>query len=99
MEVISTAEFLDWAIRLKDHVVRGAVASRIARARGGNLGNSRSLGGGLNEMKIDHGPGYRIYFTYDGDDLVVLLLGGDKSSQERDIGKARRLMDLKEWRQ
>jgi putative addiction module killer protein len=49
-------------------------------------------------MKVDHGPGYRLYFTYDGPQLVVLLVGGDKGSQHRDISKARRLLELKEWR-
>jgi putative addiction module killer protein len=55
----------------------------------GNLGNTRALGSGVSELKIDFGPGYRVYFGEDGPKIVVLLLGGDKSSQERDIEKAK----------
>jgi putative addiction module killer protein len=55
----------------------------------GNLGNTRALGTGVSELKIDFGPGYRVYYGEDGPTIVVLLLGGDKSSQERDIEKAK----------
>ena len=55
----------------------------------GNFGNTRPVGGGVSEMRIHYGPGYRLYFTCKGDQLVVLLCGGDKDSQERDIGQAK----------
>ena len=60
---------------------------------GGNLGDTRSLGGGLMEMRIDYGPGYRVYFARRGAAMVLLICGGDKRSQQRDIAKARELME------
>ncbi len=99
MKVTSTEEFDAWVLNLRDRPARALIAARVARVRDGNLGKVRGLGGGLSEMKIDHGPGYRVYFTYDGPLLVVLLAGGDKSSQERDIKKARELKELREWQQ
>jgi putative addiction module killer protein len=95
----STADFDQWLERLRDRIARSLIVARISRARDGNLGKVRSLGSGLNEMKVDHGPGYRLYFTYDGPLLVVLLVGGDKSSRDRDIRKARDLAERKEWRE
>lgn len=71
---------------------RGAakVKARLARIRMGNFGLARSLGGGLHELKIDHGPGYRVYFGAKGIDVVILLCGGDKRTQNEDIKKARK---------
>src|SRR5882724_11170185 len=99
MLILSTDQFLDWLQKLRDRIAQRRIAERIARARDGNLGKMRSLGEGLMEMKIDHGPGYRVYFTYDGPLLIVLLVGGDKSSQDRDIHRAREVAALKEWRE
>jgi len=64
---------------------------RLDRVALGNLGDVRAVGGGLSELRIDHGPGYRVYLTQRGPILVILLCGGDKSSQERDIRRAAQL--------
>lgn len=65
------------------------IAIRIDRLRGGNLGAVASVGGGVSEMKIDHGPGYRVYFVARGKELMILLCGGDKSTQDKDIKRAK----------
>jgi len=65
------------------------IAIRIDRLRGGNLGAVASVGGGVSEMKIDHGPGYRVYFVSRGKELMILLCGGDKSTQDKDIKRAK----------
>jgi len=80
--------FTEWLDGLKDVVARAIVRKRLNRIRMGNFGNTRSVGEGIFELKIDFGPGYRIYYGLDGDLLVVLLCGGDKGSQARDIQKA-----------
>ncbi|MCM0606989.1 MAG: type II toxin-antitoxin system RelE/ParE family toxin [Xanthomonadaceae bacterium] len=74
---------------LKDISARAIVRKRLNRVRTGNLGNTRNLSQGVWELKIDFGPGYRVYFGEDGAKIVVLLVGGDKGSQERDIQKAK----------
>ena len=86
-----SAAFERWFQNLRDVRARAAVARRIARLRLGNFGDARSLGKSLFELRIDTGPGYRIYFVVEPDHRVVLLLGGNKRSQSRDIEKARRL--------
>ena len=73
---------------LRDQQARAKIRARIARGRLGNLGNCESVGGGVSELKIDYGPGYRVYFGQIGTKLVILLCGGDKSSQSEDIKKA-----------
>ena len=80
--------FADWLLRLKDSRATQRIDARIGRLRLGNFGDSRSVGGGVSELRIPCGPGYRVYFGRDGDRVVILLLGGDKSSQTRDIVKA-----------
>ncbi len=79
-----------WLLDLKDRMARAVVRARLDRLEAGNAGKFRSLGNGIYELKIHYGPGYRIYFGIDGPVLVILLCGGDKSSQKTDIGKARR---------
>ena len=81
--------FEDWLNGLRDVNGRAIVRKRLNRIRVGNLGNTRSLGEGVWELKIDFGPGYRVYFGEDGPRLVILLVGGDKGSQDRDIVKAK----------
>jgi putative addiction module killer protein len=77
-----------WRNKLVDQNAKAAVDARLARFRGGNFGNSRSIGEGVFENKIDFGPGYRIYYGVDGDN-IVLLSAGDKSTQRADIKRAK----------
>ena len=81
--------FKDWLDGLKDLVARQKVRIRLDRVRLGNLGKNRSVGEGVYELKIDYGPGYRVYYGLDKKTVVLLLLGGDKSSQKKDITQAR----------
>jgi putative addiction module killer protein len=82
--------FAEWLLRLKDRKGRAVILRRINQAEEGNFGVYRDLHGGLFELKIDFGPGYRVYFGIDGDAFIVLVCGGDKGGQERDIAAARR---------
>jgi putative addiction module killer protein len=86
-----TAEFSGWLRRLRDRRVRARIASRIDRMAGGHLGDVRAVGDGVSELRIDYGPGYRVYFVRRGPTVYVLLCGGDKSTQDRDIRTAKRL--------
>jgi putative addiction module killer protein len=87
--------FLDWLRGLRDTQARARVRTRIDRLQLGNLGDHRALGGGLFELKIDWGPGYRVYLGRLGETWVLLLSGGDKKTQQRDIDAARR--DFQEY--
>lgn len=84
----------EWLESLRDRVAHAAIYVRIARAESGNLGDHKSVGDGVMEMRIAIGPGYRLYFAFDGRDVILLLLGGDKSTQSKDISKAKEF-----WRQ
>ena len=88
MRVEATAKFRRWIDALKDRAGRARILVRIDRLAHGNPGQHRHLAGGISELKIDVGPGYRVYYTQRGADLIVLLAGGDKSSQEKDIESA-----------
>jgi putative addiction module killer protein len=81
--------FSEWFDRLRDMRARQKIQARLARLRLGNLGQSRSVGEGVCELKIDYGSGYRVYFGQDGSQIVILLCGGDKSTQSTDIQKAK----------
>ena len=83
--------FKEWLERLRDVRGRAEIRIRLDRVRIGNFGDSRSVGEGVNELRVDYGPGYRIYFGQDGARLILLLLGGDKSSQKKDIARAKEL--------
>ena len=85
IEVRKTETFAAWFDALRDRPARLRVQVRIDRLAIGNPGQHRALTGGVQEMKIDHGPGYRVYYVRRGDVLVVLLCGGDKRSQRKDI--------------
>ncbi|UXY54581.1 type II toxin-antitoxin system RelE/ParE family toxin [Pseudomonas tohonis] len=91
-----TATFAAWERKLKDRKARAAIAARIFRLANGLPGDVAPVGQGVSEMRINYGPGYRVYFQQRGNELVILLCGGDKSSQGRDIEQARRL--AAEWR-
>jgi putative addiction module killer protein len=95
MEFKQTETFRKWRIRLKDERIRALIASRLDRLAFGNAGDVKPVGHGISELRIDHGPGYRIYFHQQGDTIVILLCGGDKSTQAKDIKTAKRL--LEEW--
>lgn len=80
--------FQDWLRSLRDKHTAARILQRIERAAAGNVGGCKSVGGGVFELRCDFGPGYRVYFAYLGDTLLVILLGGDKSSQASDIRRA-----------
>jgi putative addiction module killer protein len=90
-EVEITEDFDAWLHNLHDISARGFIIKRIAIMSSGSLGETRSLGSGLFEAKIRRGPGYRLYFVNKGNKIIVLLCGGDKSTQNRDIKKAKEL--------
>ena len=91
MRVKKTDEYRDWLDRLRDQAGRARILVRVDRLIHGNPGSHRNLQGGVSELKIDFGPGYRIYYTQRGEQLLLLLIGGDKSSQTKDIAKAQQL--------
>lgn len=88
VEVRQTDVYARWFSRLRDRQARVRIDSRIRRLSLGNPGDVRPVGGGVSEIRIDYGPGYRVYFVQRGEALVVLLAGGDKDSQQRDIRTA-----------
>lgn len=89
VEVRRTREFNAWLRELRDERAARRIVERIDRVAVGLLGDVRSLGQGVSELRVDYGPGYRIYFTRLGASIVILLCGGDKSSQDRDIVRAK----------
>ena len=95
IELKQTETFRKWRLRLKDHRVRAIIASRLDRLSLGNTGDAEPIGEGVSELRIHYGPGYRIYFQKRGSAIVVLLCGGDKSTQAKDIRTAKLL--AREW--
>ena len=91
VEVRQTQRFARWLADLRDLRGRARVQARIERLIGGNPGDVRPIGAGVSELRIDYGPGYRVYFQQKGSLLIILLAGGDKSSQPRDIAEAQAL--------
>jgi putative addiction module killer protein len=91
IEIQESATFGRWMRRLRDSRARARIVARIQRMAQGNLGDAKPIGGGLSELRIHYGPGYRVYFMHRGDALIILLCGGDKSDQARDIDSARRI--------
>lgn len=85
---LRTPEFDAWLKALRDPVAKGRVIARIRSVEAGNFGDCRSAGEGVSEMRIHVGPGYRLYYCRRGEAVYLLLCGGDKSSQQRDIGQA-----------
>lgn len=84
-EILKSATFDAWLRGLRDRDGRARIAVRIRRLSLGNAGQFRSLKNGINELKIDYGAGYRVYYTFKGKTVILLLCGGDKSSQSKDI--------------
>lgn len=85
--------FTTWLDGLRDEATRAVIARRLLRVRSGNFGDVRPVGRGISELRIDYGPGYRLYFVRRGERLIVLLCGGDKATQSRDIERAKALAD------
>ena len=93
-----TVEFQNWLDGLKDQRAQVRIAARLRLAEAGNLGDWKTVGGEVSEMRVDYGPGYRLYFTRRGTMLIIMLAGGDKSSQKRDIKRAQRMARSEERR-
>jgi putative addiction module killer protein len=93
IEVRQTDEFSGWLRRLRDANAVARIAGRIRRMEMGNPGDNRSVGQGVLEMRIGYGPGYRVYYAHRGAQIVILLCGGDKRTQQQDIKKAQRVLE------
>ncbi len=91
IDMKKTDVFVQWLDELRDIRARARVQARIERLAVGNQGDVKPVGKGVSEMRIDYGPGYRVYFTRRGNEVVILLAGGDKSTQDTDIKTAQRL--------
>ncbi|MBP6530031.1 MAG: type II toxin-antitoxin system RelE/ParE family toxin [Burkholderiales bacterium] len=91
MRIEETEHYRDWINALRDRAGRARIQVRVDRLVHGNPGQHRNLTEGVSELKIDYGPGYRVYYTKRGDRLLLLLIGGDKSSQDDDIAMALQL--------
>ena len=91
LEILQTDEFTKW-MKLRDTDAKARINVRIRRiSLTGNFGDVKPVGDGVYELRIDYGPGYRVYYSQRGSEIVLLLIGGDKSSQQKDIDKAKRL--------
>ena len=88
IEIRETITFSRWLESLRDKHARTRIQARILRLKAGNPGDVKSVGEGVSEMRIDHGPGYRVYFVGQGSQLIILLAGGAKNTQTRDIKTA-----------
>jgi len=93
IEVRQTVVFANWLDRLKDQRGRARILARLDRLTLGNLGDVKPVGSGVSELRIAHGPGYRVYLVQRGAVLIILLCGGDKSTQSRDIARAKRMAE------
>ena len=91
LEVRQTQTYAEWFKGLRDRTTRTRIDIRVRRLSLGNPGDVKPVGDGISELRVDHGPGYRVYFMQKADVLVVLLAGGDKSSQDKDIRNAKLL--------
>ena len=90
-QVERTVQFEDWLNSLRDRMAQKRIAMRVTRIESGLLGDWKTVGDGVSEMRIDHGPGYRIYFTVREQIIVILLCGSDKDDQDRVIKQAKEL--------
>lgn len=95
-EIIQSSTFSRWLTRLRDRQAIARINARLRRVSLGNIGDVKPVGGGVHELRIPYGKGYRLYFIHEGERVVVLLCGGDKSSQSRDIEQAKTI--AQEWR-
>jgi len=91
IDVRKTEEFDDWLLALRDHKAMAKIVARVERLALGNPGDVKPVGQGISEMRIRYGPGYRVYYTQTGKEVVLLLCGGDKATQDKDIKRAREI--------
>lgn len=91
IEILQTEEYEKWFSKLKDRAARARIDIRIRRVSLGNYGDVEPVGSGVPELRIPYGPGYRVYFIQEGERLVILLIGGDKSTQVKDIERAKQI--------
>ncbi len=96
VEIVESDTFKRWVRSLRDHSAVTRINARLRNVSIGNFGDTRPIGDGISEMRIHYGPGYRLYFIREGSTVIVLLCGGDKDSQQRDIERAKRL--AQDWR-
>lgn len=89
--VQETAIYAQWFMSLRDRAAQGRIVTRILYLGEGNFGDAKSVGDGIHELRLHFGPGYRIYFTRRGARIILLLCGGDKGSQQRDIARAKQI--------
>ncbi len=93
MKVVYTEVFEQWLKRLRDRRAKVSIVSRIERIEDGNFGDHKSVGSGISELRINVGQGYRVYYTTRNNRVVILLCGGDKSSQQKDIHRAQHMVN------
>ena len=91
LEIRQTDVYAQWFKKLRDRQARARILARIRRLSLGNPGDATPVGEGISEMRIDYGPGYRVYYKQQGETVAVLLAGGDKRTQQRDIERAKEL--------
>jgi putative addiction module killer protein len=91
--ILQTESFAKWLAGMRDVRAKVRIVARLRQAEFGNLGDVKSLGSGISELRVDTGPGYRLYFTRRREVLIILLAGGDKSTQKTDIKRARKLAE------
>lgn len=91
IEIRQSEQYAKWFKSLRDRIARARIDIRIRRLSLGNPGDVKPVGDGISELRIDHGPGYRVYYLQRGNEYILLLAGGDKSTQTEDIVKAKKL--------
>jgi len=97
VELVASAEFTKWTGKLRDLEAKKRIAARLGRVAAGNFGDVKPVGSGISELRIPYGPGYRVYLMQRGAEIVILLCGGDKSTQQKDIERAKEIaLDFKE---
>lgn len=92
IQIKTTEIYQKWLSKIKDNVFKVRLATRLRRLKLGNFGDVKSIGDGVSELRIDYGPGYRIYFTRQGNTIILLLCGGDKRTQDKDIKRAKEML-------
>jgi putative addiction module killer protein len=94
IEVVQSEEFIDWLDGLRDRRAQEKISQRLSKVQNGYMGDTKPVGDGVHELRVDYGAGYRLYYIWIENTMIVLLVGGDKSSQKRDINKAKKLANV-----